>query len=218
MASNPPLRLGTRGSRLALWQAHHVRDLLAALPDAPLVEIVEIVTSGDIIQNVPLSAAGGRDFFTKDIEDALLDDRIDFAVHSLKDLATRLPEGLELAAVLERRARVCILDRDVFINVAGGVRIQDRSADLAVALALASSAEDWCLDRSTLFLGEVGLGGEIRPVRQATPRSAEAAKLGFTKTWGPARSRPEGRAPTRWRGIDDLAEAVAAARPKGPPS
>ena len=102
MASNPPLRLGTRGSRLALWQAHHVRDLLAALPDAPLVEIVEIVTSGDIIQNVPLSAAGGRDFFTKDIEDALLDDRIDFAVHSLKDLATRLPEGLELAAVLER--------------------------------------------------------------------------------------------------------------------
>jgi len=102
MPSNPPLRLGTRGSRLALWQAHHVRDLIAALEGAPPVEIVEIVTSGDIIQNVALSAAGGRDFFTKDIEDALLEDRIDFAVHSLKDLATRLPDGLTLAAVLER--------------------------------------------------------------------------------------------------------------------
>jgi len=102
MSPNPPLRLGTRGSRLALWQAHHVRDLVASLGDAPAIEIVEIVTSGDLIQDVPLSAAGGRDFFTKDIETALLEDRIDFAVHSLKDLATQLPEGLELASVLER--------------------------------------------------------------------------------------------------------------------
>jgi hydroxymethylbilane synthase len=69
---------------------------------APDIEIVEIVTSGDLIQDVALSAVGGRDFFTKDIEEALLDDRIDFAVHSLKDLATRLPDGLVLASVLER--------------------------------------------------------------------------------------------------------------------
>lgn len=102
MPPNPPLRLGTRGSRLALWQAHHVRDLLAGVEGAPAVEIVEIETSGDRIQDVPLSAAGGRDFFTKDIEEALLEGRIDFAVHSLKDLATRLPEGLVLASVLER--------------------------------------------------------------------------------------------------------------------
>lgn len=102
MPQNPPLRLGTRGSRLALWQAHHVRDLVAALGDAPPIEIVEIETSGDRIQDVPLSAAGGRDFFTKDIETALIDGRIDFAVHSLKDLATQLPEGLMLASVLER--------------------------------------------------------------------------------------------------------------------
>ncbi|HKK53396.1 MAG TPA: hydroxymethylbilane synthase, partial [Myxococcota bacterium] len=102
MPQNPPLRLGTRGSRLALWQAHHVRDLVAGLGDAPPLEIVEIETSGDRIQDVPLSAAGGRDFFTKDIETALIDDRIDFAVHSLKDLATQLPDGLVLASVLER--------------------------------------------------------------------------------------------------------------------
>lgn len=102
MASNPPLRLGTRGSRLALWQAHHVRDRLAALPTPVPVEIVVIETSGDRIQDVPLSAAGGRDFFTKDIEQAIVDDRIDFAVHSLKDLATRLPDGLVFAAALDR--------------------------------------------------------------------------------------------------------------------
>ncbi len=99
---SPPLRLGTRGSRLALWQAEWVRDGLAALRDAPPIEIVRIETSGDRIQNVPLSTVGGRDFFTKDIEDALLDGRIDFAVHSLKDLATALPSGLALGAVLER--------------------------------------------------------------------------------------------------------------------
>jgi len=97
-----PLRLGTRGSRLALWQAHRVRDLLLALPGAPEVRIVEISTSGDRIQNVALSQVGGRDFFTKDIEDALLGGEVDLAVHSFKDLATDLPEGLRVAAVLER--------------------------------------------------------------------------------------------------------------------
>ncbi|MDT8369532.1 MAG: hydroxymethylbilane synthase [Longimicrobiales bacterium] len=102
MPPNRPLRIGTRGSRLALWQAHHVRDLLGQTPGAPEVEIVEIVTSGDRITEVPLSTTEGRAFFTKDIEDALLEGRVDVAVHSLKDLATRLPEGLALAAVLER--------------------------------------------------------------------------------------------------------------------
>lgn len=97
-----PLRLGTRGSRLALWQAEWVEAKLNALDGAPPVEIVRIETAGDRIQDVALSTVGGRDFFTKDIETALIEDRIDFAVHSLKDLATQLPEGLVLAAVLER--------------------------------------------------------------------------------------------------------------------
>lgn len=96
------LRLGTRGSRLALWQAHWVRDALLAQGDGIEVEIVRIETSGDRIQDVPLSSVGGRDFFTKDIESALLAGRVDLAVHSLKDLATVQPAGLALGAVLER--------------------------------------------------------------------------------------------------------------------
>lgn len=100
--SSPTLRLGTRGSRLALWQAERVRDLITRIPGSPRVELVEISTSGDRIQNVALSQVGGRDFFTKDIEDALLDGRVDLAVHSFKDLATDDPTGLRVGAVLER--------------------------------------------------------------------------------------------------------------------
>lgn len=110
-----PLRLGTRGSRLALWQAHWVRDTLAALPDAPPVEIVEISTTGDRIQHVALSQVSGQAFFTKEIEAALLDDEVDFAVHSLKDLATDMPEGLFLGAVMPRED-----PRDALLTRGGG--------------------------------------------------------------------------------------------------
>ena len=97
-----PLRIGTRGSRLALWQAHWVRDELSVLPGAPPIEIVTISTAGDRIQDVALSQVGGRDFFTKDIEAALLEGRVDLAVHSLKDLATDMPAGLSLGAAMPR--------------------------------------------------------------------------------------------------------------------
>lgn len=108
-----PLRLGTRGSRLALWQAHWVRDTLAAFPDAPPVEIVEISTSGDRIQHVALSQVAGQAFFTKEIEAALLEGEVDLAVHSLKDLATDMPEGLRLGAVMPREdSRDALLTRD----------------------------------------------------------------------------------------------------------
>jgi hydroxymethylbilane synthase len=108
-----PLRLGTRGSRLALWQAHWVRESLAALPGSPEVEIVEISTSGDRIQHVALSQVSGQAFFTKEIEAALLDDEVDVAVHSLKDLATAMPDGLLLGAVMPREdPRDALLTRD----------------------------------------------------------------------------------------------------------
>ncbi len=108
-----PLRIGTRGSRLALWQAEHTAERIGRLPDAPAVEVVKIRTEGDRIVDVPLSAVSGQAFFTKEIEQALLDGRVDLAVHSMKDLATRIPEGLTIAAVPEREdPRDVVVSRD----------------------------------------------------------------------------------------------------------
>jgi hydroxymethylbilane synthase len=97
---SPPLRIGTRGSALALWQTEHVRAGLAAAGVA--TERLEIRTTGDIVQHVPLAQIGSRALFTRQIDDAMLAGRIDLAVHSLKDLPTALPEGIALVAVGER--------------------------------------------------------------------------------------------------------------------
>jgi hydroxymethylbilane synthase len=97
-----PLRIGTRASALALWQAEHVAARIRALPGAPEVELVHVETAGDRIQDVALSRLPGKAFFTKELEEAIADGRADLAVHSLKDVATVLPEGLVLGAVLER--------------------------------------------------------------------------------------------------------------------
>jgi hydroxymethylbilane synthase len=100
--SMAPLRIGTRGSHLALWQANHVADRLRPVLDSRPIEIVVIETHGDVIQDRPLAAMGGFGVFTKSIQDALLDHRVDVAVHSLKDLPTIPVPGLELAAVPPR--------------------------------------------------------------------------------------------------------------------
>lgn len=96
------IRIGTRGSRLARWQAEHVADRLRALPAAPIVELVYIQTEGDRVLDVALSKLPGKAFFTKELEQAILDGRVDLAVHSLKDVETALPDGLALGAVLQR--------------------------------------------------------------------------------------------------------------------
>ena len=96
------IRIGTRGSALALWQAHHVEALIKSQPDAPPVELVRIRTEGDVRTDVPLWQIGGRAFFTKEIDKALFGNEIDIAVHSLKDLSTVLESGIELAAALVR--------------------------------------------------------------------------------------------------------------------
>ena len=104
-ATPPPvLRIGTRGSPLALAQAHAVRDRLGALPGLAEAEIdvITIRTTGDRIQDRPLSEVGGKGLFTKEIETALLSGAIDLAVHSSKDMPTQLPDGLELGAFLPR--------------------------------------------------------------------------------------------------------------------
>ncbi len=104
MSNSPLLHLGTRGSPLALAQAHETRRLLTeAHPElAGAIKIVTIQTTGDLIQDRALSAIGGKGLFTKEIEDRLLDGSIDLAVHSMKDVPTVLPEGLEISAVLQR--------------------------------------------------------------------------------------------------------------------
>jgi hydroxymethylbilane synthase len=96
------LRVGTRASQLALWQAGHVRELLRGLAGAPPVELVHIRTRGDSEPGVPLWRVGGRAFFTREIDQALLAGEVDVAVHSLKDLPTELEAGLLLAATLPR--------------------------------------------------------------------------------------------------------------------
>ncbi len=111
--STPTLRIGTRGSPLALVQARAVAARLAAAAGVAdeAIEIVVIRTSGDTIQDRPLSAEGGKGLFTKEIEEALLGGRIDLAVHSAKDMPTVSQPGLALAACLERED-----PRDVFIS------------------------------------------------------------------------------------------------------
>ncbi len=96
------LRIGTRGSDLALWQSRHVAERLAALPGAPPCEVVSLHTSGDLISDVPLWQVAGKQFFTLELEVALAASEVDLVVHSLKDLATVMPSGLALAAVLAR--------------------------------------------------------------------------------------------------------------------
>jgi hydroxymethylbilane synthase len=102
--ATPFLRIGTRGSPLALWQAHAVRAALAAAHGVAeeAVEIVTIKTTGDQVKDRPLADVGGKGLFTKEIEEALLDNRIDIAVHSAKDVPTFLPPGLTLAGCLPR--------------------------------------------------------------------------------------------------------------------
>jgi hydroxymethylbilane synthase len=104
MTSATLFTLGTRGSPLALAQAHETRRRLAAAHgwDEARVAIAVIRTSGDIIQDRPLAEVGGKGLFTKEIDSALLDGRIDFAVHSAKDLPTALPDGVALAGFLPR--------------------------------------------------------------------------------------------------------------------
>ena len=99
-----PLRIGTRGSPLALAQAHETRDQLVAAHGLPeeTFEVHVIKTTGDVVLDRPLSEIGGKGLFTKEIEAALLDGRIDLAVHSTKDVAIKLPDGLVLSTYLPR--------------------------------------------------------------------------------------------------------------------
>ena len=108
------LRIGTRGSQLALFQANWVKDqLIHAHPDLK-VSLIKIKTTGDKIQDAPLAKIGGKGLFVKEIEEALLQKKIDLAVHSIKDVPTQFPEGLHLSVITKRED-----PRDVFISRKG---------------------------------------------------------------------------------------------------
>ena len=105
------LKLGTRGSALALWQANWTKAELEKRWPGLTVELVPIKTTGDKILDVPLAKIGGKGLFTKEIDEALLDGRIDLAVHSMKDVPFQLPDGIDFAAIPERED-----PRDAFIS------------------------------------------------------------------------------------------------------
>jgi len=120
-----PLRIGTRGSALALWQTERVRALLAERGTA--TERLEIKTTGDVVLDRPLSQIGSKALFTKQLDDAMLEGRIDAAVHSLKDLPTEMPDGLALVAVgLREDPRDALVGR-------GPIRWQDIPPDATLA-------------------------------------------------------------------------------------
>ena len=127
-----PLRIGTRGSPMALFQAGLVRDRLrAAHPDLAAegaVELVAIRTTGDRVQTRLLAEIGGKGLFTKEIEEALIDRRIDLGVHSLKDMETVLPAGLDIGCVLARDD-----PRDALVSRGGGLADLPQGARIGTA-------------------------------------------------------------------------------------
>ncbi|MDZ7600700.1 MAG: hydroxymethylbilane synthase [Hoeflea sp.] len=127
-----PYRIGTRGSPLALAQAHETRARLMAAHGMPeeAFEIVVLSSKGDRITDRPLSEIGGKGLFTEELEEQLSDGRLDLAVHSSKDMATKLPEGLGIVAYLERED-----PRDAFISPAA-----PRLADLPQNAVVGSSS------------------------------------------------------------------------------
>ena len=106
-----PIRIATRKSPLALWQAEHVAERLAAAHPGLPVELVRMVTRGDRILDAPLAKVGGKGLFVKELEQGLLDGTADLAVHSMKDVPAELPEGLHIAAILLRED-----PRDAFVS------------------------------------------------------------------------------------------------------
>jgi hydroxymethylbilane synthase len=150
-----PLRIGTRGSPLALWQARTVAALLDQ--HGRTSEIVVIKTSGDRLQEVPLSESGGKGLFVKEIEDALLSNDIDVAVHSAKDMSVALPDGLGVAAVLPRDD-----SRDALVlrGQVSGLDFQGAIAQLGASPSIGTGSV-----RRSAQLGKRAPGARFAPIR-----------------------------------------------------
>ena len=155
------LRIGTRGSQLALWQANTVKARIKAT-GGPLCDIIVIKTSGDRLQQAPLSDVGGKRLFVKEIEDALLSRQIDLAVHSSKDMPVVLPDGLAIAGVLPREDPLDAVVLPVMANGSGLMAGQKAISDQPSAMTT--------VDDLVSFLGQspsIGTGS-VRRVAQLT--------------------------------------------------
>lgn len=111
MKDTAPIRIATRKSPLALWQAYFVKDALQSAHPGLEVELVTMVTKGDIILDTPLAKVGGKGLFVKELEVAMLEGRADLAVHSMKDVPVAFPEGLDLVTICQRED-----PRDAFVS------------------------------------------------------------------------------------------------------
>jgi hydroxymethylbilane synthase len=122
---NKPIRIGTRGSKLALWQAYHVADLLKLRGLAS--EIVIIETTGDKVLDVSIAKIGSKGVFTEELEDQLVSGAIDIAVHSAKDMQSSLPDGFEIIAFTERE-----LENDIILSHNPDIDYQDQKKPLVL--------------------------------------------------------------------------------------
>lgn len=145
------IRIATRASQLAQWQAHHVAGLLSAAAPGLVVEIVHVSTTGDQVQTTALSSFGGVGVFTREVQHALLDHRADIAVHSLKDLPTVPSPGLVLASVPEREVRwdalvlpATVVPGGSLLELAAGARLGTGS--LRRQAQLRHLRTDWAID------------------------------------------------------------------------
>ena len=173
------LRLGTRGSQLALWQAHAVAERIAGT-GGPSSRIVIIKTSGDRQQEAPLSEIGGKRLFVKEIEDALFRGEIDLAVHSSKDMPVLLPDGLTIAGVLPREDP---LDAMVLPRRAEGSGLSAIQTGLSTALSPQPSA---------LTIAASSAGG-------VTPTSVPAAPSSPRRSAGCSTRSTSCSTPSSWR-------------------
>jgi hydroxymethylbilane synthase len=139
------LRIATRKSQLALWQAEHVAALLRAAHAELQIEMVPLVTQGDRIQDRSLAAIGGKGLFIKELEVAIEEQRADIAVHSMKDVPADLPDGMIIAAVLQRAD-----PRDALVTTSGISRLQDLPQGAVVGTSSLRRQAQLCALRSDL--------------------------------------------------------------------
>jgi hydroxymethylbilane synthase len=170
------LVIGSRGSQLALWQAKWIAARLAERGHETRIEIIK--TTGDKITDVPLAMVGTKGLFTKEIEDALLDGRVDLAVHSLKDLPTEVPAGLTIAAIPERED-----PRDAMV----GAKLQDVPAGAKIGTSSLRRAAQLRAIRPDLVIESVrgNVDTRVRKLDEALYSAIVLAAAGLTRLgWG----------------------------------